>query len=96
MTKNERYYVTNFGHSWSLSFKGYLKFLQDESTNAGWNLELPEYEARLVKRISRSAKPINVTNFECEHYKEELKHFLVHGKQTGFNAPNDDKKLYEY
>ena len=92
---NQRYYVTNFGQSWSLSKKGYLKFLQDGSTSVGWNLELPEYDSREVKRIPKNAKPINVTDFKPEYYKEELEYFLVHEEQTGFNAPNDAKKFYE-
>ncbi|RUT00302.1 hypothetical protein DSM107010_68200 [Chroococcidiopsis cubana SAG 39.79] len=33
------------------------------------------------------------TRSRQEHYKEELEYFLKTGKQTGFSAPNDAKRL---
>lgn len=86
---SRRLYVTHFGFYWSLSLKGYLKFLQSGAANVGWDLDLPEYEAREIKKPPINSRVINVTNFEQEHYKEELEYFLKTGKQTGFNAPND-------
>lgn len=90
-----RYYITNFGYSWSLSSKGYLKFLQDSSINGEWNIELPIYEARIVKKIPVNARPIDITDFKLEHFKEELEYFLTYEKQTGFKAPNDNRRFSE-
>lgn len=45
--------------------------------------------AREIKKPPINSKSINVTNFQQEHYKEELGYFLKTGEQTGFNAPND-------
>lgn len=92
---SRRYYITNFGYSWSLSSKGYLKFLRDSSINGEWNLELPEYEARTVKIIPVDAKPIDITDFKLEHFKEELEYFLAYEEQTGFKAPNDTRRFSE-
>lgn len=92
---NRRFYITQFGFFWSLTEKGYLKFLQNGAEAVGWDLSLPEYESREIKKPPLSAKPINVTNFKQEHYKEELEYFLKTGKQTGFSAPNDARRYSE-
>ncbi len=91
----QRFYIEHFRNYWSLSKKGYLKFLQDGAASIGWDLSLPEYEAREIKKPPKSSNPIGVTDFKPEHYKQELEEFLKTGKQTGFVAPNDDKVYHE-
>lgn len=90
-----RFYVAYFGSYWNLSKKGYLKFLEDGRQGAGWDLSLSEYEAREIKKQPTGSKPIDVTDFKAEHYKEELEYLLKTGEQTGFKAPNDARKFYE-
>lgn len=92
---SRRFYVTQFGFYWSLSKQGYLRFLQDGATGIGWSLDSPLYEAREINRPPIGSKPINVTDFRQEHYKEELEYFLKTEKQTGFAAPNDARRYHE-
>lgn len=92
---NRRFYVTQFGFYWSLTEKGYLKFLQDGAASVGWDLSLADYEAREIKNPPANSQPINVTNFRQEHYQEELEYFLKTGGQTGFHAPNDAQRFNE-
>ncbi|MBD1836637.1 hypothetical protein [Coleofasciculus sp. FACHB-501] len=92
---SQRFYVKQFGACWSLSKKGYQQFLEDGSANRGWDLNQPQYEARSVKKIPTGAKPIEVTDFQAEHYKEELEYFLSSGQQTGFKAPNDTRRFLD-
>ena len=92
---NCRFYVTQRSLYWSLLQKGYLKFLQDGAGDIGWDLSSPEYEAREIKKLTVDYRAINVTNFQSEHYKEELEYFLRTGEQTGFNAPNDARRFNE-
>lgn len=88
-----RSYVAQFGGCWSLSEKGYLKFLKTGAAMQGWDLDLSEYEARQIKKQPPGSKPIDVTDFKAEHYKEELEYFLRTKEQTGFKAPNDAKNF---
>lgn len=60
---------------------GYLKLLQDGAADTGWDLDSPEYEAREIKNRTLNSKSINVTNFQPEHYKEELEYFLKTGDE---------------
>jgi hypothetical protein len=83
---NRRFYVINMGACWSLSKDSYLKLLQSETQNKIQNLDLQKYEARTIKKLPTTAKPIDVTDFELAHYQLELEHFLKTGEQTGFNA----------
>ena len=61
--------------------------MQDGAADTGWDLDSPEYEAREIKKPPINSRAINVTNFQPEHYKDELEYFLKTGQQTGFNAP---------
>lgn len=90
---SRRFYVTQFGFYWSWSEKGSLKLLQDGAADTGWGLDSPEYEVREIKKLPVDSLAINVTNFQSEHYKEELEYFLRTGEQTGFNVPNDARKF---
>jgi hypothetical protein len=81
-----RFYVINMGACWSLSKDFYLKLLQNGVQNQIKDLDLQKYEARTIKKSPPKAKPIDVTDFELEHYQQELEHFLKTGEQTGFNA----------
>jgi hypothetical protein len=88
---SRRFYVTLSGCYWSFSKRGYLEFLQDGAkqklSNLSHNLNsLEEYQARIIKKPSQQAKPIDLTDFDAEHYQMELEHFLKTGEQTGFNA----------
>ncbi|WP_143289289.1 hypothetical protein [Brunnivagina elsteri] len=88
---SRRFYVTSSGCYWSFSKRGYLEFLQDGAkqklSNLSNNLNsLEEYQVRIIKKPSQQAKPIDITDFDVEHYQMELEHFLKTGKQTGFNA----------
>ncbi|MEA5570454.1 hypothetical protein [Calothrix sp. UHCC 0171] len=91
---SRRFYLTSAGCYWSLSKQRYLQFLQDGATQnlSNCNFEklnsLEEYQARIIKKPSQQAKPIDVTDFDVEHYQLELEHFLKTGEQTGFNAAN--------
>ncbi len=86
-----RYYVTLSQCYWSLSKQGYLQFLRDGAerklSHLSNNLNsLAEYQARIIKKPSQQAKPIDITDFDGEHYQMELEHFLKTGQQTGFDA----------
>jgi hypothetical protein len=88
---SRRFYVTFSSFYWSLSQQGYLKFLRDGAEQKLRNLSnnlnfLEEYQARIIKKPSQQAKPIDLTDFDAEHYQMELEHFLKTGEQTGFNA----------
>jgi hypothetical protein len=83
---NRRFYIINMGGCWSLSKSSYLKLLQNGTQNQIKDLDLEQYEARTIKKLPTTAKPIDVTDFELAHYQQELEHFLKTGEQTGFNA----------
>ncbi|NJM22644.1 MAG: hypothetical protein HC907_30015 [Richelia sp. SM1_7_0] len=88
---SRRFYITLSGCFWSFSQPGYLQFLRDGAeqklSNLSHNLNsLEEYPARIIKKPSQRAKPIDVTDFDGEHYQMELEHFLKTGEQTGFDA----------
>lgn len=83
---NRRFYVINIDGCWSLSKDSYLKLLQNGTQNQIQDLDLQKYQARTIKKLPTTAKPIDVTDFELEHYQQELEHFLKTGEQTGFNA----------
>ncbi len=85
---NRRFYIKNRGACWSLSKEGYTKLLRDGAEDKTFDIDLPKYEARLIKKAPSTAKPIGIADFESEHYQEELEHFLKTGEQTGFNAAN--------
>jgi hypothetical protein len=82
---SRRFYIQQCSSYWSLSKQGYLKLLQDGATAQKWELSNIKYEARTIKKPPPQAKPINVTDFDTEHYQLELEHFLKTGHQTGFN-----------
>jgi hypothetical protein len=81
-----RFYVIKFGFYWSLPKQGYLNLLQQGAVKNSSDLDLRLYQAREVKKPPVLAKPIDVTDFEIEHYQMELEHFMKTGEQTGFNA----------
>ena len=81
---NRRFYVINLSGCWSLSKEVYVKLLRDGAGKI--DIDLSKYEARLIKKSPFTAKPIDIADFESEHYQEELEHFLKTGEQTGFNA----------
>ncbi|BAZ42031.1 hypothetical protein NIES4101_79990 [Calothrix sp. NIES-4101] len=91
---SRRFYITSSGCYWSFSKQRYLQFLQDGATQNFSNFNfsklnaLEKYQARIIKKPSQQAKPIDVTDFDVEHYQLELEHFLKTGEQTGFNAAN--------
>ncbi len=88
---SRRFYVIFSGCYWSLSKQGYLQFLRDGVEQKLENLSnnsnsMEEYQARIIKKPSQQAKPIDLTDFDAEHYQMELEYFLKTGEQTGFNA----------
>ena len=88
----QRFYVKQFGYCWSLPKKGYQQFLEDGVADITWNLDDSKYESRLIKKVPPGANPIDVVDFQPEHFKEELEYFLNSGKQTGSKAPRDTRR----
>lgn len=87
MSKHKRFYVLHFGYLYSLPFEGYVQFLKDASqdNSEGWNLEKPDYEARIVLREPRGRSVIRVTDREPEEFEEELGYFLQHQDVSPWN-----------
>ncbi|MBF2063027.1 MAG: hypothetical protein IGS39_01125 [Calothrix sp. C42_A2020_038] len=81
-----RFYVIQFGSYWSLPKQQYLKLLQHGAVDSISHVDLKLYQAREVKKPPVQAKPIDLTDFEIEHYQMELEHFLKTGEQTGLDV----------
>lgn len=81
-----RFYVIQLGSYWSLPKPQYLKLLQQGAVQNLVDIDLNTYQARVVKKPPRQAKPIDLSGFEIEHFQMELEHFMKTGEQTGFDV----------
>jgi hypothetical protein len=81
-----RYYVIQQGAYWSLPKQEYLKLLQQGAMQELNNIDLSMYQARVVKKPPLQAKPVDLSDFEVEHFQMELEHFMKTGEQTGFST----------
>lgn len=92
---NKRFYVIKSNQFWSLSKDNYLMLLRDGIENQNEEVNPSQYKARLIKKPPIKAQPIDISEFEPEHYQEELEYFLKTGEQTGFSASDFINVFFE-
>lgn len=87
MEKYRRFYILHFNYLFSLTFNGYVHFLKDASKGDpdGWNLDNPEYESRVVKKVVPGRAVLRVTARASWEFQENLEYFLQYQDVSPWN-----------
>lgn len=93
----KRYYVKHYGMYWSLTERGYERFLEAGAKGKGFDLDAPEFEGRRIRSLPKGTRYIDTTDFWSKWFIEEIKYYRLMGAQSGTKAPiNDpDYRMYE-